>query len=60
MLDASSELGGNTIVGSCIVGPATSGNFAGSVPEMVNQSREHWTSITQSPRKAIAMWHVLH
>ncbi|XP_053593647.1 synaptotagmin-5 isoform X2 [Microplitis demolitor] len=60
VLDASSELGGNTIVGSCIVGPATSGNFAGSVPEMVNQSREHWTSITQSPRKAIAMWHVLH
>ncbi|XP_057318595.1 synaptotagmin-5 isoform X2 [Microplitis mediator] len=60
VLDASSELGGNTIVGSCIVGPATSGNLAGSVPETVNQSREHWTSITQSPRKAIAMWHVLH
>ncbi|XP_074097333.1 synaptotagmin beta isoform X2 [Cotesia typhae] len=60
VLDASSEMSGNSIVGSCIVGPATSGNLATSAPDIINQSREHWTSITQSPRKAIAMWHVLH
>ncbi|XP_011304547.1 synaptotagmin-6 isoform X1 [Fopius arisanus] len=60
VLDASSELiGGNAIVGSCIVGPAIDGNSSGGNAEM-NPSREHWTKITQSPRKGIAMWHTLH
>ncbi|KAI4484076.1 hypothetical protein M0804_007532 [Polistes exclamans] len=57
VLDSNSELiGGNAIVGSCIVGPA-SGSTGGSES---NQSREHWLHMTQSPRKTIAMWHTLH
>ncbi|XP_063988446.1 synaptotagmin-1 isoform X2 [Diachasmimorpha longicaudata] len=60
VLDANSELiGGNAIVGSCIIGPSIEGNSSGGNAEM-NPSREHWTKITQSPRKGIAMWHTLH
>nr|XP_050860857.1 synaptotagmin-6 isoform X2 [Vespula vulgaris]XP_050860858.1 synaptotagmin-6 isoform X2 [Vespula vulgaris] len=60
VLDSSSELiGGNAIVGSCIVGPATVSTGSGSESSS-NQSREHWHHMTQSPRKAIAMWHTLH
>ncbi|XP_015178661.1 PREDICTED: synaptotagmin-6 [Polistes dominula] len=59
VLDSSSELiGGNAIVGSCIVGPA-SGSTGGGSSES-SQSREHWLHMTQSPRKTIAMWHTLH
>ncbi|EZA53777.1 Synaptotagmin-C [Ooceraea biroi] len=55
VLDSSSELiGGNAIVGSCIIGPAT-GADSGN-----NQGREHWLQMTQSPRKQIAEWHTLH
>ncbi|KYQ55856.1 Synaptotagmin-C [Trachymyrmex zeteki] len=55
VLDSSSELmGGNAIVGSCIIGPATSADSGNS------QGREHWLQMTQSPRKQIAEWHTLH
>ncbi|XP_011641008.1 synaptotagmin-5 isoform X2 [Pogonomyrmex barbatus] len=55
VLDSSSELiGGNAIVGSCIIGPAT-GTDSGN-----SQGREHWLQMTQSPRKQIAEWHTLH
>ncbi|XP_034952101.1 synaptotagmin-5 isoform X2 [Chelonus insularis] len=60
VMDASSELGGNTIVGSCIVGPSTGGNLSGVNWETGNRSQEHWTKITQSPRKSVTMWHTLH
>ncbi|XP_066590350.1 synaptotagmin-5 isoform X2 [Prorops nasuta] len=57
VMDSSSELiGGNAIVGSCIVGPATR---TGPGAEG-NQSRDHWLHMTQTPRKGIAMWHTLH
>ncbi|XP_012215243.1 synaptotagmin-6 isoform X2 [Linepithema humile] len=57
VLDSSSELiGGNAIVGSCIIGPATGAdNTSGN-----SQGREHWLQMTQSPRKQIAEWHTLH
>lgn len=55
VLDSSSELiGGNAIVGSCIIGPATGADSGNS------QGREHWLQMTQSPRKQIAEWHTLH
>ncbi|KAL6422249.1 hypothetical protein ACFW04_010923 [Cataglyphis niger] len=55
VLDSSSELmSGNAIVGSCIIGPAT-GTDSGN-----SQGREHWLQMTQSPRKQIAEWHILH
>ncbi|XP_076235732.1 synaptotagmin beta [Calliopsis andreniformis] len=58
VMDSSNEfIGGNVIVGSCIVGPAT-----GSIPgaeDSGSQGREHWLHMTQSPRKTIAMWHTL-
>ncbi|KAL2714579.1 synaptotagmin-C isoform X1 [Vespula squamosa] len=60
VLDSSNELiGANAIVGSCIVGPATVSTGSGSESSS-NQSREHWYHMIQSPRKAIAMWHILH
>ncbi|XP_020283348.1 synaptotagmin-5 isoform X2 [Pseudomyrmex gracilis] len=50
---SSSELiGGNPIVGSCIIGPATGADNS--------QGREHWLQMTQSPRKQFAEWHILH
>ncbi|XP_029055892.1 synaptotagmin-5 isoform X2 [Osmia bicornis bicornis] len=59
VMDSSNEfIGGNLIVGSCIVGPAT-----GIIPggeASGGQGREHWLHMTQSPRKTIAMWHTLH
>ncbi|XP_017754708.1 PREDICTED: synaptotagmin-5 [Eufriesea mexicana] len=56
VMDSSNEfMGGNVMVGSCIVGPAIRG-LEGSG----NKGREHWQHITQSPRKTIAMWHTLH
>ncbi|XP_012138179.1 synaptotagmin beta isoform X2 [Megachile rotundata] len=55
VMDSSNEfIGGNVIVGSCIVGPATGAEASGS------QGKEHWLHMTQSPRKTIAMWHALH
>ncbi|XP_011870494.1 PREDICTED: synaptotagmin-5 isoform X1 [Vollenhovia emeryi] len=55
VLDSSSELiGGNAIIGSCIIGPATGADSGNS------QGREHWLQMTQSPRKQIAEWHTLH
>ncbi|XP_043288394.1 synaptotagmin-5 isoform X2 [Venturia canescens] len=61
VLDSSSELiGGNAILGSCIVGPATGGTAVETEAGASNQSREHWLHMTHSPRKAIAMWHTLH
>ncbi|XP_015608794.1 synaptotagmin-5 isoform X2 [Cephus cinctus] len=61
ILDSSSELiGGNAIVGSCIVGPG-SGPGSGSTAESASsQGRDHWLHVTHAPRKAIAMWHALH
>ncbi|XP_043520329.1 synaptotagmin-5 isoform X1 [Frieseomelitta varia] len=57
VMDSSNEfIGGNVIVGSCIVGPAT-GVIRGAEG---NQGREHWLHMTQSPRKTIDMWHTLH
>ncbi|XP_025156336.1 synaptotagmin-6 isoform X2 [Harpegnathos saltator] len=54
VLDSSSELmGGNAVIGSCIIGPATGDNSN-------NQGREHWLQMTLSPRKQIAEWHTLH
>ncbi|XP_029678254.1 synaptotagmin-5 isoform X1 [Formica exsecta] len=56
VLDSSSELmSGNAIVGSCIIGPASTGTDSGN-----SQGREHWLQMTQSPRKQIAEWHTLH
>lgn len=58
-MDSSNEfIGGNVIVGSCIVGPAT-GVIRG-VEGSGSQGREHWLHMTQSPRKTIDMWHTLH
>ncbi|KAL0111392.1 hypothetical protein PUN28_012940 [Cardiocondyla obscurior] len=55
VLDSSSELiGGNAIIGSCIIGPATGSDSSNS------QGREHWLQMTQLPRKQIAEWHTLH
>ncbi|CAL7936423.1 unnamed protein product [Xylocopa violacea] len=57
VMDSSNEfIGGNVIVGSCIVGPAT-GVVSGVEG---SQGREHWLQMTQSPRKSIDMWHRLH
>ncbi|KAK9305215.1 hypothetical protein QLX08_003657 [Tetragonisca angustula] len=58
VMDSSNEqfIGGNVIVGSCIVGPAT-GVIRGAEG---SQGREHWLHMTQSPRKTIDMWHTLH
>ncbi|XP_050583214.1 synaptotagmin-5-like isoform X2 [Bombus affinis] len=59
VMDSSNEfIGGNVIVGSCIVGPAT-GVIRG-VEGSGSQGREHWLHMTQSPRKTIDMWHTLH
>ncbi|XP_076375786.1 synaptotagmin beta isoform X2 [Megalopta genalis] len=59
VMDSSNEfIGGNAIVGSCIIGPAT-----GAIPGVENsgsQGREHWLHMTQSPRETIQMWHTLH
>ncbi|XP_032675703.1 synaptotagmin-5 isoform X1 [Odontomachus brunneus] len=55
VLDSSSELmGGNAVVGTCIIGPATGSDSGNS------QGREHWLQMTLSPRKQIAQWHTLH
>ncbi|XP_078048097.1 synaptotagmin beta isoform X2 [Augochlora pura] len=51
-------IGGNVIVGSCIIGPAT-----GAIPGVENscsQGREHWLHMTQSPSRTIQMWHKLY
>lgn len=57
VMDSNNEfIGGNVIVGSCIVGPAT-GVIRGAEG---SQGREHWLHMTQSPRKTIDMWHTLH
>ncbi|PBC34651.1 Synaptotagmin-C [Apis cerana cerana] len=59
VMDSSNEfIGGNVIVGSCIIGPAT-GVIRG-VEGSGSQGREHWLHMTQSPRKTIDMWHTLH
>ncbi|XP_046489341.1 synaptotagmin-5 isoform X1 [Neodiprion pinetum] len=55
VLDSNS--GNNTPVGICTVGPGSnlvSGDKADSL------GRDHWLLATQSPSKAIAMWHPLH
>ncbi|XP_012261413.2 synaptotagmin-5 isoform X2 [Athalia rosae] len=54
VLDSGS--GNNTPVGSCTVGPGSGlvGDKADSL------GRNHWLNATQSPSKAIAMWHPLH
>ncbi|XP_031777994.1 synaptotagmin-6 isoform X1 [Nasonia vitripennis] len=60
VLDSSSELiGNNAIVGSCIVGPGI-GTATNLESGAANSSKEHWQNMTQSPRKAVAMWHTLH
>ncbi|KAG7206379.1 hypothetical protein KM043_003744 [Ampulex compressa] len=59
VMDSNSELiGGNPIIGSCIVGPATGTATASEGGN--NQGRDHWLHMTQSPRHPITMWHTLH
>lgn len=49
VLDQGSDLiGHNPLLGCCVVGPQEEG-----------AEREHWSDMTQSPRKAVAMWHTL-
>lgn len=42
-MDGCSEL-----MGSCVIGPSEEG-----------PGQDHWVDMTQSPRKAVAMWHTL-
>jgi hypothetical protein len=49
VIDQANDLiGNNPLLGSCIIGPEEEG------PE-----QDHWCDMTQSPRKAVAMWHTL-
>ncbi|KAK7867767.1 hypothetical protein R5R35_002266 [Gryllus longicercus] len=49
VMDQGNDLiGNNPLLGCCIIGPHEEG-----------AEREHWSDMTQSPRKAVAMWHTL-
>ncbi|XP_021930564.1 synaptotagmin-5 isoform X3 [Zootermopsis nevadensis] len=49
LIDQGNDLiGNNPLLGSFVIGPEEEG------PE-----RDHWCDMTQSPRKAVAMWHTL-
>ncbi|PNF39650.1 hypothetical protein B7P43_G05637 [Cryptotermes secundus] len=49
VMDQGNDLiGNNPLLGSCLIGPEEEG------PEL-----DHWCDMTQSPRKAVAMWHTL-
>ena len=41
-------IGNNPLLGCCVVGPEEEGS-----------ERDHWSDMTQNPRKAVAMWHTL-
>ncbi|XP_069679365.1 synaptotagmin-5 [Periplaneta americana] len=49
VMDQGNDLiGNNPLLGCCVIGPDEEG------PE-----RDHWCDMTESPRKAVAMWHTL-
>ncbi|XP_054269424.1 synaptotagmin-5 isoform X1 [Macrosteles quadrilineatus] len=49
VMDGGSDLIGNSpLLGCCVIGPHEEG-----------PGQDHWTDMTQSPRKAVAMWHTL-
>lgn len=50
VLDQANELrSSGPLLGCCVVGPR----------EQQGPDRDHWTEMSQTPRKAVAMWHTL-
>uniref|UniRef100_A0A1B6D1G6 C2 domain-containing protein n=2 Tax=Clastoptera arizonana TaxID=38151 RepID=A0A1B6D1G6_9HEMI len=48
MYQGNDLIGNPPLLGSCVIGPHEEG-----------PGQEHWADMTQSPRKAVAMWHTL-